>query len=79
MSALEPCGVCKHELTDDDDALQCEGLCQIWHHTMCVGVDNDQHCSLKDSEVFWECKQCNASGLPAFNSVDAVDVFNFTF
>ena len=73
------CGVCGKEVSDDDTALQCEGLCQNWHHTGCVDVDNDLYTFLTESEVFWECPKCNPSGMPAFDSVDALDVFNFDF
>jgi len=71
-----PCGKCGREVSEDP-AIQCEGECEKWYHTQCVKITDEQYDSLKQSESTWECSACNE--LPAFNTVDAVDVFNFDF
>lgn len=30
------CPQCKIHLNDNDKALQCDGLCDTWHHIKCV-------------------------------------------
>ena len=44
-----------------------------------MGVDNDHYSSLAELEIFLECPECYPDDLPAFNSVSALDVFNFDF
>lgn len=74
-----PCRVCGEEVHDDDRALQCESECMLWFHAECANVGNEEYDSLSRSNSIWECPTCKSSGLPALNSVDAVDVFHFDF
>ena len=73
-----PCGVCNKEVGAHDSAIQCEGECQYWYHSSCVGICESEYTELSTSDAKWECSNCN-TGLPALNSVDAVDVFHFDF
>ena len=73
-----PCGQCNKEVSEDEKAIQCEGLCQLWYHCVCVGMDDREYECLSSSENNWECSTCKTD-LPAFNSVDAIDVFHFDF
>ena len=73
-----PCGQCNKEVSEDEKAIQCEGLCQLWYHCVCVGMDVREYECLSSSENNWEYSTCKTD-LPAFNSVDAIDVFYFYF
>ena len=73
------CGKCKEEVCDDDKAIQCEGSCQLWYHANCEAIDDREYSRLSTSDDKWECSMCRKSGLPTFNSLDAVDVFHFDF
>ena len=44
-----------------------------------IGMDSQQYFSLMELESVWECLSCKPAelGLPEFNTVDAIDVFNF--
>ena len=74
-----PCGTCSKEVKDSDKAIFCEGTCQSWFHIPCVNIDDAEYDLLTEAETKWECPACSNSDLPAFNSVDAVDVFHFDF
>lgn len=74
-----PCGECEKEVSDDDKAVQCKGLCQYWFHCLCVGMDDDEYQCLSSSDAKWECSRCRRSDLPAHNSVDSIDCFHFDF
>lgn len=71
--------MCKKEVRDDENAVQCEGLCQYWFHCSCVDVDDHEYDRLASSDEKWDCSSCRRSDLPAHNSVDTVDVFHFHF
>ena len=37
-----PCGKCNKEVSDDDDAILCDGLCQCWLHLSCTNLSNEE-------------------------------------
>ncbi len=79
MNSVEhPCGVCGNEVVDN--AVQCDGQCQLWHHISCIGISCEDYEVLTsaDADNIWECPACKGS-FPDFNTVDAVDVMHFDF
>ena len=76
-----PCGRCKVEVKDGDQAIQCEGHCSAWFHCSCgleLNLTNVQYERLSLSQEKWICGNwCGDYSLPAFNSVDALDVYHF--
>ena len=78
-----PCGACKLEVNDADQAIQCEGNCASWFHcTCCLGLSltDAQYKRITASEEKWVCANCYGdTTLPPFNSINAVDVFHFDF
>lgn len=42
-------------------------------------MNDEQYTFLSESDERWECPECQNSGLPSFNSVEAVDCFHFDF
>ena len=66
-------------MRDEDRALQCESECMLWFHAECANVSDEEYDLLSGSNSIWECSACKSSGLPALNSIDAVDVFHFDF
>ena len=77
------CGACKVEVRDDEQAIQCEGHCACWFHCACglgLNLTNAQYRKLSQSKDKWICANCCGDyTLPAFNSVEAIDVFHFDF
>ena len=78
MNSVEhPCGVCGSEVVDN--AVQCDGQCQLWHHCSCIGMSSSDYENLTtESDALWECPGCKG-GFAGFNTVDAVDVVHFDF
>lgn len=33
-----PCGICRKEVNDDDEAILCESGCESWFHRVCTGM-----------------------------------------
>lgn len=78
-----PCGICKLDVNDSDQAIQCEGYCASWFHCKCglgFKLNAAQYRKLASFEERWICANCCGDlSLPPFNSVEAIDVFHFDF
>ena len=72
------CGSCGEEVHDHEMGIYCDGNCNQWFHSHCVGLQKDEYETLSSSDAEWECTAC-VSGLQLFNSISAVDVFHFDF
>ena len=46
MTEQCPCGVCKLEVNDNDDSVQCD-LCDRWNHINCVEINKQKYGKLK--------------------------------
>lgn len=55
------CKKCKKDVEDNDPGLFCEGKCQSWYHSACVGVSQQQYkkisSDIKDI-ILWMCVGC---------------------
>ena len=72
------CGSCGEEVHDHEMGIYCDGMCNQWFHSHCVGLQKDEYEMLSSSDVEWKCTAC-VSDLQLFNSISAVDVFHFDF
>lgn len=77
------CGACKLEVEDGDQAIQCKGNCASWFHCACglgYKLTDALYEKITTSEEKWICPNCCGDNtLPAFNNVNAVDIFHFDF
>ncbi|XP_054835852.1 pygopus homolog 2 [Eublepharis macularius] len=54
-----PCGVCRSEVNDDQDAILCEASCQKWFHRECTGMTENAYGLLTtEASAVWACDYC---------------------
>ena len=54
------CDLCLATIVDDkEDALQCEGTCQLWFHRYCAGVSQSLFKSLANDDKPFVCLHCS--------------------
>lgn len=54
-----PCGACRNEVNDDQDAILCEASCQKWFHRECTGMTESAYSLLtRESSAVWACDYC---------------------
>jgi len=59
------CDVCKAEVEDGDDALECE-ICKGWFHISCVDISTYEYEVLvrhKIGSIHWYCATCNIKSM----------------
>jgi len=56
---IYPCGTCRREVHDNDQAILCESGCNFWYHRACTGLTETAFVYLTQ-EVFaeWVCDSC---------------------
>ena len=57
MTEQYPCRVCKLELNDNDDAVQCD-LFDRWNHINCAEINKQKYEKLKKDPLPWYCPAC---------------------
>ncbi|XP_006003375.1 pygopus homolog 2 [Latimeria chalumnae] len=54
-----PCGACRNEVNDDQDAILCEASCQKWFHRECTGMTESAYTLLtREASAVWACDFC---------------------
>ncbi|XP_030044173.1 pygopus homolog 2 [Microcaecilia unicolor] len=54
-----PCGACRNEVSDDQDAILCEASCQKWFHRECTGMTESAYGLLTtEASAVWACDYC---------------------
>ncbi|KAH0511927.1 SWI/SNF-related matrix-associated actin-dependent regulator of chromatin subfamily A member 5 [Microtus ochrogaster] len=54
-----PCGACRSEVNDDQDAILCEASCQKWLHRECTGMTESAYGLLTtEASAVWACDLC---------------------
>ena len=54
-----PCGCCGREVSDDDQAIDCDS-CHTWFHIQCQGIGDDTYKNLLNETSFsWNCITCD--------------------
>ncbi|NWS78815.1 PYGO2 protein, partial [Crotophaga sulcirostris] len=54
-----PCGACRNEVNDDQDAILCEASCQKWFHRECTGMTENAYGLLTtEASAVWACDFC---------------------
>ena len=58
--AVVVCGHCCTNICEnEEDAVQCEGVCGMWYHQYCIGVSRSQFQKLDDSDTPFVCQYCS--------------------
>ena len=57
MAEQYPCGICKLEVNDNDDSVQCD-LCDRWNHINCVEFNKRKYEKLKKDPLPWIFPPC---------------------
>lgn len=54
------CGSCKKLVKDNCEALQCDGLCDLWFHANCVNISSSEFeiISNLEDKIKWICNKC---------------------
>lgn len=56
---MYPCGACRSEVNDDQDAILCEASCQKWFHRECTGMTESAYGLLTtEASAVWACDLC---------------------
>ena len=76
-SILYPCGICAQNVTEDDDAICCDGLhCAKWFHRRCSGLSQNEFESYtQENSPDWLCHDCKHVNLP-YNFLESDDLPN---
>ena len=54
-----PCGACRGEVHDSEDAILCESSCNLWFHRMCTGLTEAAYTLLTtEHSAEWVCDKC---------------------
>lgn len=62
IDPVYPCGICKREVNDNDDAIFCETGCSQWYHRVCTGLTELAYDLLTAEEnAEWVCDNCIAT------------------
>lgn len=62
IDPVYPCGICKREVNDNDDAIFCETGCSQWYHHVCTGLTELAYDLLTAEEnAEWVCDNCIAT------------------
>ena len=74
MSIEYLCKVCKLEVKNYDESIQCD-LCDKWNHVNCVNVSKKKNEKLKNDPLTWYCSFCKNELL--FSKMSDNDLKNF--
>ncbi|CAH1254424.1 pygopus homolog 2-like [Branchiostoma lanceolatum] len=54
-----PCGICRQEVSDNDEAILCEAHCNQWFHRVCTGLtEAAYHLLTAEQAAEWACDNC---------------------
>ena len=57
------CKVCQNDVLESENGMYCEGECQSWYHTSCVGISGSKYKKITSdiTKIFiWMCPACKA-------------------
>jgi len=56
---IYPCGICRKEVHENDQALMCESGCNFWYHRLCTGL-TEAAFDFLTQEIYaeWGCDKC---------------------
>jgi hypothetical protein len=56
---IYPCGICRQEVNDNDQAVLCESGCNFWFHRSCTGLTEMAFQYLVSEAIAeWVCEPC---------------------
>lgn len=54
-----PCGICRKEVQEHEQALMCDQSCNFWFHRVCTGLAEMAFLMLtKETYAEWACDNC---------------------
>ena len=56
------CATCSNNVTKNNMGVQC-GVCLHWWHAKCQDISEQNYVFLKDNQIHWYCKGCNAAAV----------------
>ena len=72
---IEECGICKKQVGEEDQGLECE-ICKKWWHSGCVDIEDGEyemlarHCK---GTIHWYCPLCNGKTLQIMKLIQELD------
>jgi len=75
---IEECGICKKQVGEEDQGLECE-ICKKWWHSGCVDIEDGEyemlarHCK---GTIHWYCPLCNGNTLQIMKLIQELDEKN---
>lgn len=63
---IYPCGICRKEVHENDQAILCESGCNFWFHRVCTGLAEAAfHYLTQEIYAEWVCDNCfSAKNVP---------------
>merc|ERR1712183_706731 len=63
---IYPCGICRKEVHENDQAILCESGCNFWFHRVCTGLAEAAfHFLTQEIYAEWVCDNCfNTKNVP---------------
>jgi len=63
---IYPCGICRKEVHENDQAILCESGCNFWFHRVCTGLAEAAfHFLTQEIYAEWVCDNCfNSKNVP---------------
>merc|ERR1719489_13304 len=59
---IYPCGICRKEVHENDQAILCESGCNFWFHRVCTGLAEAAfHYLTQEIYAEWVCDNCFSS------------------
>jgi len=59
---IYPCGICRKEVHENDQAILCESGCNFWFHRVCTGLAEAAfHFLTQEIYAEWVCDNCFTS------------------
>lgn len=59
---IYPCGICRKEVHENDQAILCESGCNFWFHRVCTGLAEAAfHFLTQEIYAEWVCDNCFSS------------------
>lgn len=67
------------QVLDNDDAIQCDGNCGLWHHRECLGMRLGTYLNLSKQYEDWVCRKCVVIKQEIKEEVSIIDTFHVLF
>lgn len=69
------CPVCSKKVTNAQKGVKCDGTCESWFHTRCVGMSEEFYRALSEPDALWLCRSCETLARDG-SVIDPNNLFN---